>query len=109
MEQLIACGCKRILTSGQYPSVEQGMDLLKALIEQAKDRIIIMPGSGVNSSNIELLARHTRAKEFHTAARQAVTNPEYYSPSSMNESLSFVGVNEEEIAAIKNVLTKVFA
>jgi len=108
LEQLIACGCKRILTSGQFPSVVQGMDLLKALIEQAKDRIIIMPGSGVNSTNIELLAKHTQTKEFHTAARQAVTHSAEYSPSSMNESLSYVGVNHAEIVAIKNVLTKVF-
>ena len=108
LAQLIDCGCKRILTSGQYPSVVQGMDLLKALIEQATDRIVIMPGSGVNSTNIELLAKHTQAKEFHTAARQAVTHSAEYSPSSMNESLSYVGVNQAEIVAIKSALTKVF-
>jgi copper homeostasis protein len=56
METIINCGCHRILTSGQVPNAGDGKELIKQLIEQANDRIIIMPGSGVRSSNIKEIA-----------------------------------------------------
>ena len=53
LEDIIACGCNRILTSGQVPNAWDGRELIKQLVEKADDRIIIMPGSGVRSSNIK--------------------------------------------------------
>ena len=43
LEQIIELGCDRILTSGQMPKAEEGLDLLKQLVDKAGDRIIIMP------------------------------------------------------------------
>ena len=65
LEQIIELGCDRILTSGQMPKAEDGVDLLKQLVEKAGDRIIIMPGCGVNAGNIAKIAQITGAKEFH--------------------------------------------
>ncbi|KAA6349520.1 Copper homeostasis protein CutC, partial [termite gut metagenome] len=70
LEQLIALGCDRILTSGQKPAAEAGIPLLKELVEQAGDRIIIMPGCGINEKNIARIAAETGAKEFHFSARE---------------------------------------
>ena len=67
--QIIELGCDRILTSGQMPKAEDGVDLLKQLVEKAGDRIIIMPGCGVNAGNIAKIAQITGAKEFHFSAR----------------------------------------
>jgi copper homeostasis protein len=69
LEQIIELGCDRILTSGQMPKAEDGVDLLKQLVEKASDRIIIMPGCGVNAGNIAKIAQITGAKEFHFSAR----------------------------------------
>lgn len=69
LEDIIAIGCERILTSGQKPTAPEGAELIKQLIEKADDRIIIMPGSGVRADNIIDLAQATGAVEFHTSAR----------------------------------------
>ena len=45
LEDTIDCGCERILTSGQKSAAPDAAPLLKQLIEQAGNRIIIMPGS----------------------------------------------------------------
>ena len=70
MESLIRMGVSRILTSGQQPTAIQGTDLLASLVKQAAGRIIIMPGCGVNESNIRDLAEKTDASEFHFSARE---------------------------------------
>ena len=48
LEQIISLGCHRLLTSGQAPTAEQGISLLKRLVEQSAGRLIIMPGAGIN-------------------------------------------------------------
>src|ERR1044072_5825565 len=65
LEDIISCGCERILTSGQKSAAPDAAGLLKQLVEQAGSRIIIMPGAGVKSSNITKLKAETGAKEFH--------------------------------------------
>ena len=69
LEQIIALGCNRILTSGQEPNAVKGIPLLKKLVKQADGRIIIMPGCGVNPSNILQIAEETGASEFHFSGR----------------------------------------
>jgi copper homeostasis protein len=69
LEQIIELGCERILTSGQMPKAEEGVELLRELVERAGERIIIMPGCGVNASNIAHIAEATGAREFHFSAR----------------------------------------
>jgi copper homeostasis protein len=70
LEQLVELGCHRILTSGQKATAETGIPLLKELVEQAGNRIIIMPACGINEKNIARIAAETGAKEFHFSARE---------------------------------------
>jgi copper homeostasis protein len=100
LEDIIACGCDRILTSGQYPSVLDGIENVRLLIEKARVRIIIMPGSGLNSNNVQEIAVKTNAVEFHTAARKIIQDPKIVSPKTMNEKLSFTSVDKKEIRKI---------
>lgn len=72
LEDIIHTGASRILTSGQKNTVPEGADLIRRLIEQAGERIIIMPGSGLDKSNIAEMARITGAKEFHLTGRKVV-------------------------------------
>ncbi|MEG1186512.1 MAG: copper homeostasis protein CutC [Bacteroidales bacterium] len=72
MEKLIELGVDRILTSGQQTSAEKGIPLLKKLIEKANNRIIIMPGCGVNEENIQKIAQETGATELHMSLRSRI-------------------------------------
>src|SRR5688572_18106993 len=68
LEDCIEVGFDRILTSGHQAKAIQGVSLLAQLVEKAAGRITIMPGSGVNESNVEEIAAKTKAKEIHLAA-----------------------------------------
>lgn len=72
LEELIALGCDRVLTSGQATTAEAGIPLLKELVEQAAGRISIMPGCGVNSGNAAMILQETGATEIHASARKSV-------------------------------------
>jgi copper homeostasis protein len=50
----------------------EGAGLLASLVKKAEDRIIIMPGCGVNEGNIAEIARLSGAREFHFSAREPV-------------------------------------
>lgn len=78
LERIIELGCDRLLTSGQQPRAEDGIELLQELVGKAGDRIIIMPGSGVNANNIAKLAKETGAREFHLSARESVESGMIY-------------------------------
>ena len=78
LERIIELGCDRLLTSGQQPRAEDGIELLHELVGKAGDRIIIMPGSGVNANNIAKLAKETGAREFHLSARESVESGMIY-------------------------------
>ncbi|MBQ5714546.1 MAG: copper homeostasis protein CutC [Bacteroidaceae bacterium] len=70
LEKIISLGCHRLLTSGQATTAEQGIPMLKKLIEQADGRIIIMPGAGVNPQNASRILEETGALEIHGSLRR---------------------------------------
>ena len=104
VEEIIDTGCERILTSGQRPNALDGTDLISALIKQADNRIIIMPGSGVRSDNIAAIAKKTGAVEFHSSARIFVDSKMSYVNGEMKEDLRSVTVDKKEIEAMINSL-----
>lgn len=95
LEQIISLGFDRILTSGQEASAPKGSELIAELVRRAQGRIIIMPGCGVNESNVAELAKATGAEEFHMSARHRVEGGMVY----RNERVSMGGtVTVEEFA-----------
>ncbi len=72
LEDIIDIGIDRILTAGQKNSVPEGLALIKQLVEKAANRIIIMPGSGINEKNIKKIRDSTGAKEFHLTGRKSI-------------------------------------
>jgi copper homeostasis protein len=100
LETIIGIGCERILTSGQRPVAMEGVELLRELVREADERIVIMPGSGVRASNIAELAARTGAVEFHTSARVAQPSAMEFVNEAMREDSSMVMASEEEIRAI---------
>ncbi len=95
LEDIISLGFHRILTSGCEANAYDGKELLKELVEIAGERIIIMPGCGVNENNIKELREFTKATEFHMSARERVESLMEY----RNERVSMGGVvNIDEFA-----------
>jgi len=74
LEAIIALGCNRVLTSGQAPDALAGAPLIRTLIEQARGRITIMPGGGIDAHNIAAIAQATGAREFHASAKVRVAD-----------------------------------
>jgi copper homeostasis protein len=72
LEDIIEIGCERILTSGGKSTAMEGFRAIGGLIEKAKGRITIMPGSGINDHNVTDLVRFTGAREVHSSARKKV-------------------------------------
>lgn len=60
----------RLLTSGLKPTVNEGMPTIQKLIDQAKSKIQIMAGSGVNEGNASLL-KMIGADAIHFSARKS--------------------------------------
>ena len=78
LEDVIALGFDRILTSGQQPKAEQGIDLLANLNRQADGRIILMAGSGVTEQNIRRIRESTGLSEFHFSGRESFNSAMQY-------------------------------
>lgn len=68
LEELMECGFQTILTSGNAPNVNKGINQLERLVEKAIDRINIMPGGSLRSSNIQEIKKITKANFFHSSA-----------------------------------------
>ena len=82
LEDVIALGFDRILTSGQQPKAEQGIDLLAKLNRQAAERIILMAGSGVTEQNIRHIREATGLTEFHFSGRESFgSGMQYVNPN----------------------------
>lgn len=72
LEELIALGVNRVLTSGQESTCLEGLELLAALQQQAAGRIIVMPGGGITPGNIQKIVAGTGVNEVHLSARSSV-------------------------------------
>ncbi|PWS29582.1 copper homeostasis protein CutC [Pedobacter yonginense] len=74
LEDLIELGIVRVLSSGGSSSAIQGAATLSSLIELANGTITIMPGAGINETNLKELIDKTGATEFHASAKQFVSS-----------------------------------
>lgn len=68
LEDVISCEFSTILTSGTFPNVMEGKEVLKQLVNQANNRIEIMPGGGLRSTNISELNEIVNANWCHSSA-----------------------------------------
>jgi copper homeostasis protein len=84
LEDIISTGADRILTSGQQSSAFAGMELLRLLIRQANERIIVMPGAGIGPDNVYELLLHTGAREIHLSAWKWADGLMRYRPDTLS-------------------------
>lgn len=80
LNTLIKLGAARVLTSGLEPTVPEGAVLLKKLVELAGDKIIVMPGCGLNERNFEQMKSFIGAKEYHMSLEKEYSSCMEYHP-----------------------------
>lgn len=93
LEDVINTGADRLLTSGQKDKAADGTGLINELVRKAGNRLIIMPGSGINHSNIAAIAKATNATEFHTTARKIIDSEMTFRQSGVSMG-GVTGVSE---------------
>jgi len=104
LEDVIRCGCRRILTSGCRPTAEKGLDIIRELRFRADGRITIMPGSGIRSSNIAAIVGGTGVNEVHSSAATLSASRMTYVNAAMQEELSHPMPSSSDVQAMRAVL-----
>ena len=84
--------------AGLQPTAIQGQFLIKKLIQQADNRIIIMPGSGLNSKNSYDFLIETKAIEIHASAKKVI-------PPECN-SLFSMAYFETDVGEVRKIIDK---
>jgi len=74
LDDVLALGMERLLTSGQRASAVEGKELIAELIRRAGDRLIVMPGAGINEGNILELIAATGAREYHLSGQKKIAS-----------------------------------
>lgn len=113
MEKLIELGVERILTSGLKKSAYKGKEIIARLVQKAGDRIIIMPGSGIDEKNIEELVNVTKAGEYHLSGKSVIKsemnflNTEInFSSSSLIPSGDYIESDQIKIKSVLDIINK---
>jgi len=88
LEQLIDLKYDGILTSGGAVSAIEGQLQLQQLVQQAGNRLLIMPGGAIRSNNLSNLHQTVNASWYHSAA----------------SSVKGLSVFNSEVLAMKEVL-----
>jgi copper homeostasis protein len=106
LDDVMATGAARVLTSGGAAKVTEGLGVVARMVQAAKNRIHIMPGSGITPETIVGVAEATGASEFHASLRTARPSPVEFHRQDVQmgeirdrEYLRFV-VEEESVRAL---------
>ncbi|MGA8937548.1 MAG: copper homeostasis protein CutC [Acidobacteriaceae bacterium] len=105
LEDVIATGSDRLLTSGGQKDVDAGSSALADLVLKAKQRVTIAVGGGLRLENAAAVAHVTGAAHFHGSVRRPV-----------KEAASFAGEDSElmqvgacyvvEAAAVRGIIQR---
>jgi len=75
LEEAIAMGFHRVLTSGGVPQAIHGAAKLAGLVRQSRERISVLAGGGIRPGNVADLMNATGVHEVHASCRVAVGGP----------------------------------
>ena len=101
LEQLIKLGTDRILTSGQENTAEKGLKLLRKLNEISRNRIIILPGSGINADNVNQF-REAGFNEIHSSASKNLHENSESTPFDKTQTESNCDIIKSMLKNIKD-------
>jgi copper homeostasis protein len=109
LNKLVEVGAHRILTSGGAPNVEDGKSQLELLVKEAGNRIKIVAGGGLRSTNASNI-KGIGCREFHTTARilcnSKVTRPPIIALNGLPDipETGYYETSLEELIALRKIL-----
>jgi copper homeostasis protein len=111
LEQLIALGFQRILTSGGRPRAEEASERIAALVARAADRIEVMPGGGIEPGNVAQIVNATGCRQVHAAARSSAIDRSLSRNSELARAMGTpdgqaTGTNPELVAGLRRELDR---
>lgn len=105
MEQVIALGCHRILSSGGAASAMAGSHMLRQLVTQAGDRIRLMAGAGLDADNIAAVAARSGCNELHASAKTSRTSAmRHHNPALVGLENDWVQSDEALVRGLRQAL-----
>jgi copper homeostasis protein len=110
LEDVIATGADRVLTSGGAQTAMQGADRICTMVSVAGDRIAVMAGGGIRTENVSQIARATGATEFHSSVRRSLPSPLSYQAQGIHlgdmsvDDYARSGVNTEDVRSLRQAL-----
>lgn len=107
LEDVIACGADRLLTSGGKSDAMRGADKLAQLQATAGSRIRIMAGGGIRAANVRDLARRTGIREVHTSLSTKLKSTAYDGGAELatrQGGFTRFLVKERDVRAFKSAL-----
>ena len=107
LEDVIACGADRLLTSGGKTDALKGINTIAELQKRAGDRIRIMAGGGIRISNVRNVALRTGVREVHTSLSTQVRSTAYDGGAEVNAlhgGFTRFLVRENDVRAFKSAL-----
>jgi len=84
IEDVISTGAARLLTSGLKNSARDGIEMIRRLVVLAAERIIIMPGGGIDETNAAMIVSATKVNEIHLTARSQVESDMIFRRQGIN-------------------------
>ena len=65
LDAVVECGVARVLTSGGAQKAVEGIEMLAALAERARDRMSVMAGGGIDARAATMILERTGIRELH--------------------------------------------
>ena len=110
LEDVIACGADRLLTSGGRPVAAKGLKTIAGLERQAGGRIRIMAGGGIRISNVRTIALRTGIHEVHSSLSTTVKSAAYDGGADgkdLQGGFTRFVVREDEVRKFKAALREI--
>lgn len=110
LEDIIACGCDRVLTSGAGVKAIDGIKLIKKAQAMYGDKIEILPGCGINAENADYVIENTGVQQVHSSCKgflHDATSSNYGVNFSYGEINKYEVVDSDVVCAILETIKKV--
>jgi len=103
LEDVIDTGAARLLTSGLKHCARDGIEMIRKLVIQAANRIIIMPGGGIDETNVSMIVTATKVNEIHLTARSIVESDMIFRRQGINMGMKGIPEFSRKVADLEKI------